>query len=105
MQITESSDGYPARSALEGCASEEGGDELVVVVGPPAAPALVALAATGPVPHRGDVRVTGVDAAPAGRRVASRAGPGRSRRRSVRRGGRGGPRRRRGGQGQRTRSR
>ena len=42
------------------------GGELVVVVGPPAAPAVVALAATGPVPHRDDVRVTGVDAAPDG---------------------------------------
>src|SRR5919106_4305815 len=46
--------------------SEEGGGELVVVVGPPAAPAVVALAATGPVPHRDGVRVTGGDAAPDG---------------------------------------
>jgi hypothetical protein len=50
--------------AAQGCELEEGGGELVVVVGPPAAPAVVALAATGPVPHLGDVRVTGVDAAP-----------------------------------------
>ena len=46
--------------------SAEGGGELVVVVGPPAAPAVVALAATGPVPQRDGVRVTGVDAAPDG---------------------------------------
>ncbi len=46
--------------------SVEGGGELVVVVGPPAAPAVVALAATGPVPHRDGVRITGVDAAPDG---------------------------------------
>ena len=45
-----------------GCASAEGGGELVVVVRPPAAPALVALAAAGPVPHRDGVRVIGVDA-------------------------------------------
>jgi len=45
------------------CASEEGGGELVVVVGPPVAPAVIALAATGPVPHRVGVRVTGVNAA------------------------------------------
>ena len=37
--------------AGQGCESEEGGGELVVVVGPPVAPAVIALAATGPVPH------------------------------------------------------
>jgi hypothetical protein len=47
----------------KGCASEEGGGELVVVVGPPVAPAVIALAATGRVPHRVGVRVTGVNAA------------------------------------------
>src|SRR5450755_3537620 len=46
--------------------SAQGGGELVVVVRPPAAPAVVALAATGPVPQRDGVRVTGVDAAPDG---------------------------------------
>jgi hypothetical protein len=40
--------------------------EAVVVVGPPAAPAVVALAATRPVPHFDGVRITGVDGAPDG---------------------------------------
>src|SRR4051794_10990251 len=47
-------------------ASEQGGGELVVMVGPPPAPAVVALAATGPVPQRDGVRVTRADAAPDG---------------------------------------
>ena len=47
----------------KGCASEEGGGELVVMVGPPVARAVIALAATGPVPNRVGVRVTGVNAA------------------------------------------
>jgi SAM-dependent methyltransferase len=46
--------------------SEEGGSELVVVVGPPPAPAVVALAATGPVPQLDGYRVTGGHAAPDG---------------------------------------
>ncbi len=62
-----STDAHDARACRPRDAwSEEGGGELVVVVGPPAAPAVVALAATGPVPHRDGVRVTGVDAAPGG---------------------------------------
>ena len=36
--------------------------ELVVVVRPPAAPAVVLLDATGSVQHRDGIRVTGVDA-------------------------------------------
>ena len=46
--------------------SVEGGCELVVVVGPPAAPAGVAFAATSAIPQRGEGRVAGVDAAPDG---------------------------------------
>jgi hypothetical protein len=44
--------------------SGKGGGELVVVIGPPDASALVALAATGPVPHRGHVWVFGVGPTP-----------------------------------------
>ena len=47
-------------------AVEEGGGERVVVVGPPAAPAVEALGAAGPVPQRDGVRVASVDAAPDG---------------------------------------
>ena len=56
----------PMRGQRRPAWSEEGGGELVVVVGPPAAPAVVLLHAPGPVPHRDRVRVTGVDAAPDG---------------------------------------
>jgi hypothetical protein len=50
----------------QGVGVRESGSELVVMVGPPAAPAGVAFAATGPVPHLDGVRVTGIDAAPDG---------------------------------------
>ena len=43
--------------------SAQGGGELLVVVGPPAVPAIEPLTATGPVPPRHGVRITGVDAA------------------------------------------
>jgi hypothetical protein len=52
--------------AVNDARSVEGGREPFVVVHPPAAPAVVARAATGPVPHRDGVRVAGVDAAPDG---------------------------------------
>jgi hypothetical protein len=57
--------GFQAATCVqrEGCASEKGGGELVVVVGPPAAPAVVLLHAPGPLQRRDGVRVTRVDTA------------------------------------------
>src|SRR5439155_16783785 len=47
----------------EECASDEGGGELLAVIRPPAAPAVVLLHVPGPLQRRNRVRVAGVDAA------------------------------------------